>query len=59
MAQIDLAQAYYWRMQFLDPADPEDDRYVMLYGDEGEVVGPLTRAMAEAWIERFEHREQA
>jgi hypothetical protein len=54
--RIDYAKAYYWRVEFIEPSDPEDDRYVMLHGDEGEVVGPLTMSLAETWMNRFNAR---
>ena len=49
----DHAQFYYWRVEIIEPPDPDDDRYVLLHGDDGEVVGPLTVALAQAWIDRF------
>lgn len=52
-SRFDFAQPSYWRMQFVEPEPPEDRRYVMLYGEEGEIVGPLTMALAEAWIDHF------
>jgi hypothetical protein len=51
--RFDFAQPYYWRMQLLEPFDEDDSQYVMLYGEEGETVGPLTMALAEAWIDHF------
>ena len=51
-SRIDHAVAYYWRIAFFEPDDPDDDRYIMLHGDEGEIVGPLTVRLAEAWIDR-------
>ena len=49
----DHAQFYYWRVEIIEPDDPDDDRYVLLHGDDGEIVGPLTVALAQSWIERF------
>jgi|EndMetStandDraft_2_1072991.scaffolds.fasta_scaffold711341_1 hypothetical protein len=51
--RIDHAKAYYWRMQFVDPENPDDERYVMLYGEEGEVLGPMTMLIADAWMRSF------
>ena len=49
----DAAQFYYWTMQFIEPANPDDDCYVMLHGDEGEVFGPMTVRLAEQWLHRL------
>jgi hypothetical protein len=46
----DAAQFYYWTMQFIEPANPDDDCYVMLHGDEGEVFGPMTMRLADLWL---------
>jgi hypothetical protein len=43
-----------WRVEFIQPAIPGDDRCIMLYGREGEIVGPLTMQLAEAWIDHFD-----
>jgi hypothetical protein len=43
-----------WRVEFTRPAIAEDDPCVMLYGPEGEIVGPLTIQLAEAWIDHFD-----
>ena len=43
-----------WRVEFIQPAIPDDDRCVMLYGPSGEIVGPLTMQLAEAWIDHFD-----
>jgi hypothetical protein len=51
--RFDYATFHYWRIEFIDPLDPDDDRYVVLHGDEGEIVGPLTMALATTWIEEF------
>ena len=51
--RFDFAQASYWQVQFVEPEDPDDDRYVLLHGEEGEVVGPMTMALAEAWMDYF------
>ena len=50
------AIAYYWRVELIEPEDPDDDRYVVLHGEDGEMVGPLTVAFAQAWINRFRIR---
>lgn len=47
MRKFDSAQFYYWSIEFIEPANPDDDRYVMLYGDEGEVLGPMTMRIAD------------
>jgi len=47
----DYAQTYYWSIRLIEPDDPDDNRYVVLHGDDGEVVGPLTVAEAQAWID--------
>jgi hypothetical protein len=44
-----------WRVEFIQPAIPGDDRCVMLYGPEGEIVGPLTMQLAETWIDQFDN----
>ena len=54
--RCDCARVYYWRVEFIQPTNPDDDRYVMLYGDEGEIVGPMTRQLAEAWMDRFDNQ---
>jgi hypothetical protein len=56
--RIDPRQPYYWRVDFIQPALPGDDRCVMLYGQDGEIVGPMTMALAEAWMDRFDNRER-
>jgi hypothetical protein len=48
------ARCHYWRIEFIEPRDPDDDRCVMLHGEEGELVGPLTMSLAESWIDRFD-----
>jgi len=45
----------YWRVDFIQ-ATPQDARCVMLYGEQGEIVGPLTMELAEAWLCRFDIR---
>lgn len=52
-SRFDFAKAYYWRVRLLETDDPDDDRYVVLYGDEGEIVGPMTMALAQMWIDHF------
>jgi hypothetical protein len=54
---IDLAQIYYWSIQIIEPDDPDDDRYVVLHGEDGEVIGPLTVALAQTWIDQLSHKE--
>ena len=49
----DFAQAYYWEIELIEPDDPDDPRYVVLHGEDGEVVGPLTVLMAQAWLDRL------
>ena len=49
----------YWKMTFIQPADPDDDRCVMLYGEMEEIVGPLTLELAEAWMAQFDNRQTA
>jgi hypothetical protein len=51
--KFDTAQFYYWTMQFIEPANPDDDCYVMLHGDEGEVLGPMTMRLADLWLQRL------
>ena len=56
MKSFDFAKAYYWRIELVEPEDPDDDRYIFLHGEDGEVVGPLTVGLAQAWIDRFSRR---
>jgi hypothetical protein len=44
-----------WRVEFIQPAFPGDGRCIMLYGREGEIVGPLTMEIAEAWMDHFDN----
>ena len=44
----------YWRVEFIRPAESDDDRCVLLHGQLEEIVGPMTIDMAEAWIDRFD-----
>jgi len=53
LRKFDAAQFYYWTMQFTEPANPDDDCYVMLHGDDGEVLGPMTMHVAEQWLQRL------
>jgi len=48
--KFDAAQFYYWTMQFIEPVNPDDDCYVMLHGDDGEVFGPMTMRLADHWL---------
>ena len=45
---------YYWRVELIEPSDPDDDRYVMIHGDDGEILGPMTVQMAQDWINRYD-----
>jgi hypothetical protein len=47
----------YWRLEHIVPAEG-DDRCVMLYGAEDEIVGPMTLELAEAWIDYFDNRRR-
>jgi len=51
--RFDLAMVCYWRVQLIEPNDPDDQRYVVLHGEDGEMIGPLTVALAQVWIDRF------
>jgi hypothetical protein len=53
----DLAQIYYWSIQLIEPDDPDDDHYVLLHGEEGETIGPLTVALAQTWIDQLSRRD--
>lgn len=53
---FDLAKIYYWEIELVEPDDPDDDRYVYLHGDQGEIVGPLNVELAQAWIDHFTDR---
>ena len=44
-----------WRVEIIRTAIADDDPCVMLYGPEGEIVGPLTMQLAEAWIDHFDN----
>jgi hypothetical protein len=48
----------YWRVDFIQPPVAHDDRCIMLYGEQGEIVGPLTMELAEAWLIRFDIRRE-
>ena len=48
----------YWKATFIQPANPNDSRCVMLYGELDEVVGPLSSEQAEAWIATFDNRQR-
>jgi len=43
----------YWRIEIVEPDDPDDQRCIFLHGDQGEVVGPMTVGLAQAWIDHF------
>lgn len=45
-----------WVVHFIQPTEPGDDRCVMLYGRFGEIVGPLTIQLAEAWMDEFDNQ---
>ena len=53
LRKLDAAQFYYWSMQFIEPANPDDDCYVMLHGDDGEVLGPMTMQLADQRLEQL------
>ena len=44
-----------WIVHFIQPATPGDTRCVMLYGRFGEIVGPMTMKLAEAWMDEFDN----
>lgn len=46
----------YWRIETVQPQTPGDDRCILLYGQEEEIVGPMTIELAEAWIDYFDNR---
>ena len=48
----------YWRVEFIQPSEAGDDRCVLLHGQLEEIVGPMTMAMAEAWIDRFDNQQK-
>ena len=48
-----------WIVHFIQPAEPDDDRCVMLYGRFGEIVGPMTMPLAEAWMDEFDNSRYA
>jgi hypothetical protein len=47
-----------WRVQFIQPAIFDNDRCVLLYGPNGEIVGPLTMEQADTWLNYFDNRQQ-
>jgi len=53
LRKFDAAQFYYWSMHLIEPANPDDDCYVMLRGDEGEILGPMTMRVAEQCLQRL------
>jgi hypothetical protein len=46
----------YWRVAFVQPSPDDEDRCVMLHGELGEMVGPMTVELAEAWMDQFDNR---
>ena len=52
---LDRAGGCAWHVQFIQPAVPDDAQCVMLYGPDGEIVGPLTMELAEAWMDHFDN----
>jgi len=52
--RFDPARFYYWRVEIFEPHDPDDDHYIMLHGDEGEIVGPMTLHLAQAWLDCYD-----
>jgi hypothetical protein len=48
-----------WVVHFIQPSHPGDNRCVMLYGRFGEIVGPLTMDLAEAWMDEFDNSRYA
>jgi len=52
--RFDQARFYYWHVELIEPDDPDDDCYVMLHGDDGEIIGPLTVPAAQAWINLYD-----
>ena len=50
---FDFTKVHYWRIEIIEPDDPDDDRCIFLHGDQGEIVGPLTIDLAQAWIDHF------
>jgi hypothetical protein len=52
---LDRDCGWAWRVEFIQPAIPGDDQCVMLYGLYGEIVGPMTTQLAEAWIDHFDN----
>ena len=49
----DFTKLYYWRIEIVQPEDPADERCILLHGEQGEIVGPLTIELAQAWIDHF------
>jgi hypothetical protein len=54
LRRFDPARFHYWRIEFIEPRERDDDRFVLLHGEEGEVVGPMTMSPAESWLDRFD-----
>ena len=48
------ARGSYWLVDFIQPSFPDSDECIMLYGQQGEIVGPLTMELADAWISLFD-----
>jgi hypothetical protein len=57
--RFDAAVESYWRVDFIQPATAHDNRCIMLYGEQGEIVGPLTNVSAELWMSYFDNGRQA
>lgn len=47
-----------WDIRFIQAGLPGDDRCIMLYGHDGEIVGPMTLQLAEAWMDHFNSTRQ-
>jgi hypothetical protein len=58
-SKVGRDEGSYWRVDFIQPAVPNDKRCIMLYGEFGEIVGPLTMELAEAWLCRFDIQRTA
>ncbi|MEX2175438.1 MAG: hypothetical protein WD872_13835 [Pirellulaceae bacterium] len=47
-------QTGYWRVEIISRENPGDEQCVLLHGQEEEICGPMSRELAEAWMERFD-----